>query len=49
MQAILESLQNYSLAHLESNTPYEVWTPIDAPQAQVLLDLLEADTQSTHV
>jgi hypothetical protein len=50
VQAIVESLQNHPLAHLESNTPYKVWTPIDAPQAaQVLLDLLEADTQSTYV
>jgi hypothetical protein len=48
MQAIVASLQNHPIAHLDSSVPYEVWTPIEAPQAaQVLLDLLAADAASS--
>ncbi len=50
MQVILSSLQAQVPSYLNSDKPYEVWTPIDAPQAaQVLLNLLETDTTHTHV
>jgi hypothetical protein len=56
IQTIVASLQNQPLAtqvsttdpsasdYFESGQTYEVWTPIDAPEAaQVLLDLLAAE------
>ncbi|MEC4818937.1 MAG: hypothetical protein SAK29_37530 [Scytonema sp. PMC 1069.18] len=44
MQVIVTSVQNHPITQLESGVPYEVWTPIEAPQAaQAHLDLLAAD------
>lgn len=49
MQVIVTSLQNHPMNQLESGVSYEVWTPIDAPQAaQALLDLLAADAAQAH-
>ena len=49
MQVIVTSLQNHPVTKLESGVPYEVWTPIEAPQAaQVLLDLLATDAAQSQ-
>lgn len=49
MQVIVTSLQDDPATQLQSGIPYEVWTPIDAPQAaQTLLDLLAADAAQSH-
>ncbi|WNZ45774.1 hypothetical protein Q2T42_28700 [Leptolyngbya boryana CZ1] len=49
MQAIVTSLQSHPMSQLESGVPYEVWTPIDAPEAgQALLALLAANAESAH-
>jgi hypothetical protein len=49
IQVIVTSLQSHPVTQLESGVPYEVWTPIDAPQAaQTLLDLLAADAAQSH-
>ncbi|MBD2079844.1 hypothetical protein [Leptolyngbya sp. FACHB-17] len=49
MQVIVTSLQNHPMTQFESGVPYEVWTPIDAPEAeQALLDLLAAAKAQSH-
>ena len=50
MQVIVSSLQANLRNYFEPGVTYEVWTPIEAPQAaQKLLELLEADQPSAHV
>jgi hypothetical protein len=50
MQVIIASLQTHPLAPIESGRAYEVWPPINAPQAaQALLDLLAADSTPSQV
>jgi hypothetical protein len=49
IQAISDSLQNQPAMQLESGVPYEVWTPLDAPQAaQSLLNLLASESAKSQ-
>jgi len=49
VQVIVASLQAHLRNYFEPGMVYEVWTPIEAPQAaEALLNLLESDQPSAH-